>query len=76
MHSLSPLLVLCVAQMTAGKLLVMEGEVRYSTDIADLAKLDLSEHGAWSHGSKHLPFNLNLRNYLRNLAATFILPQR
>lgn len=75
-NAFSLLLVLCVAQMTAGKLLVMEGEVRYSIDIADLAKLDLSEHGAWGHGSKHLSFNLNLSNYLRNLAATFILPQR
>lgn len=46
MQSLFPLLVLCVAQMTAGKLLVMEGEFRYSIDIADLAKLDLSDHGA------------------------------
>lgn len=76
MHSLFPLLLLSVAQMTEGKLLVLEDEVRYSVNTADLAKLDLSEHGAWSHGSKPLPFHLNLSNYLRNLAAKFILPQR
>lgn len=46
MHPLFPLLLLYVAQMTAGKLLVMEGDIRYSVDIADLAKVDLSEHGA------------------------------
>lgn len=76
MHPLFPLLLLYVAQMTAGKLLVMEGDIRYSVDIADLAKVDLSEYGAWSHGSKPLPFNLNVSNYMRNLAAKFILPQR
>lgn len=47
----------------------MEGEVRYSVDMADLAKLDLSEHGAWSYSNKPLPFSQNLSNYLKNLAA-------